>query len=513
MTQYDVIIVGSGISALTVASQLCEKMNILMITKGLKQQSNSSLAQGGIAAAIGKGDHWKFHFEDTLYAGCFHNTEKAAKELVQSGEEVISSLQQNGMEFDVNDYGELLLGREGAHRKKRIIHAGGDATGKRLIEHFLTRLNERVTLLENHMVFDIEVVNNRAIGVWVKTKENEIIFYSGAHIILATGGCGALYEVTSNSSLMTGDGLAMAYRAGATLIDMEFIQFHPTMLYIDDACKGLISEAVRGEGAFLIDENGRRIMENAQPFMDLAPRDVVARVMQQEINHGHHIFLDISNIQQFRKRFPTITRLCEENGIDVEKGRIPVAPGMHFLMGGIETDLFGRTSIERLYAVGETACTGVHGANRLASNSLLEGLVFGKRLASYISEQPLDVMMTNAEKRFVNEKITLPSKREIQEMMMTYVGITRSNEGLSFALHYFEQFLKTPSFFTINVNDFTIEDLECMNMITVGWLIAKAAFMRKESRGGHYRIDFPKENDRWKQKRIRLSIFEHVGVI
>lgn len=515
MSHYDVIIVGSGIAALTVASELCEKMNILIITKGKKQNSNSSMAQGGIAAAIQSDDHWKLHYEDTLYAGNFHNIENAVKVLVENGAQAIYDLKNGGMEFDVNENDEFLFGREGAHQKHRIIHAGGDATGQKLVEHLLTKINQNVTILEHHMALDIEVENNRAIGVWVKTKQNETMFYSGSHVILATGGCGALYEVTSNSLYVTGDGLAMAYRAGCNLVDMEFTQFHPTMLNVNGSCKGLISEAVRGEGAVLLDEEGRRIMDGVHPLLELAPRDVVARVIQYERLNGHEIYLDITNIKDFQKRFPTITKLCQNNGIDLVKGKIPVAPGMHFLMGGIETDLLGRTSVERLYAVGEVACTGVHGANRLASNSLLEGLVFGKRLANFLKNQPIyDVYSTK--NLSINKKndsnISLPLKKEIQKVMTTYVGITRSHEGLEYSINWFAQFMHHSSFFNINVNNFTIDEIELINMVTVGWLIAQAAIKRTESRGGHYRIDFPQENDLWRKKRINLSSMEFIGV-
>jgi len=514
MSHYDVIIVGSGIAALTVASELCEKMNILIITKGKKQNSNSSLAQGGIAAAVQEDDHWKLHYEDTLYAGNFHNIENAVQVLVENGANTIYELSKSGMEFDVNENGEFLLGREGAHQKDRIIHAGGDATGQRLIKHLLKKINEKVTVLEHHMAFDIEVEYNRAIGVWVKSKDNKTKFYTGTHIILATGGCGALYEVTSNSPLVTGDGLAMAYRAGCHLVDMEFTQFHPTMLYVNGVCRGLISEAVRGEGAILIDENGRRIMEGVHPLLELAPRDVVARAIQYERLQGHEIYLDITKIQHFSKRFPTITKLCQDNGIHLEKGKIPVAPGMHFLMGGIETDLLGRTSVEQLYVVGEAACTGVHGANRLASNSLLEGLVFGKRLANHLKHLP---SQTYHKPRKISIKqntinFSLPTKDEIQKVMTSHVGITRSDEGLRKSINWFEQYINNSTFFNINVNYFTINEMERLNMVTVGWIIARAASERKESRGGHYRIDFPHESELWRQKRIRISSMEFIGV-
>ncbi|WP_243290684.1 L-aspartate oxidase [Bacillus sp. FJAT-47783] len=512
MSHYDCIIIGSGIAALAVASQLCEKLNVLVLTKGAIRTSNSSLAQGGVAAAIRKDDHWTYHYEDTRYAGCFHNSHDAVELLVQKAQHEMEMLIEQGMNFDTNEQGELQYGMEGAHQKPRIIHAGGDATGKELINFYIQKVNEKVTMIEHVMVTDIAIDTNRAIGVWAKHRDDhDAVLYKGAHIVLATGGCGALFEVTSNSSIMTGDGLAMAYRAGARLIDLEFTQFHPTMLYVNGVCKGLVSEAVRGEGATLVDENGRPIMEGVHLLKDLAPRDIVARTMQFERLKGHHVYLNISSIQSFKSRFPTITNLCLREGIDLESGLIPVAPGMHFLMGGVETDLFGRTTVDRLYAVGEVACTGVHGANRLASNSLLEGIVFGRQLASIIENGTLDrknsTLIQSGATRFA-----LPSKKEIQSIMTTYVGIERTETGLKHALSFFEQFVSEPTFFTNNVNVFTKKEVEIVNMLTIGWLMTKSALKRTESRGGHFRCDYPTENEVWRQQRISFSRREQIGV-
>lgn len=513
MFQYDCIIVGSGIAALATAAEICEKMSVLVITKGSIRDSNSSLAQGGVAATISKRDHWKAHFEDTCYAGRFHNLPEAVELLVQQGKLDIEQLIQNGMTFDKDANGHIHLGMEGAHQQPRILHAGGDATGRKLIQFFIERVNKNVTIMEHTMVTDIHVVDNRALGVWISGENQQERYISGKHIVLATGGCGAIFDVTSNSPFVTGDGLAMAYRAGASLVDLEFTQFHPTLLYIEGTCKGLVSEAVRGEGAVLVDDEGRRIMKGVHPLEDLAPRDVVARTIQKVRADGREVYLDISMISQFSERFPTITKLVSNAGLSLDRKKIPVAPGMHFLMGGIRTDLFGRTSVERLYAVGEVACTGVHGANRLASNSLLEGLVFAKQLANVLRQPTRDSNEKFKENNtYVMKTLHLPKKMEIQQIMSRYVGIERDETGLRKALHFFEQYVNQTSFFQCNVKRFTKEEVELLNMVTVGWLITKAALKRTESRGGHFRTDYPNEVSHWLQKRIPSSLKQQLEV-
>lgn len=510
MTHYDVIIVGSGIAALAAAKELCEKMNILIITKTNTTSSNSHLAQGGIACAIGEDDDLNFHYADTVKAGCRHNKNEAVKMLVTEGKNIISSLIEAGLPFDRDAHGNLLLGKEGAHSYSRIIHAGGDATGRHAVQFFLENLQGRVQILENQFVCDVVVKEGRAVGIVAKTEDEQLHFYSSSHVILATGGCGQIYDWTSNHPNATGDGLAMAFRAGCRLVDMEFTQFHPTMLSVNDKCNGLISEAVRGEGAILVDETGERFMAGTHPMRELAPRDVVARAIYRKRKKGLQVFLDISRIPFFRERFPTISQMCTEQGINLDKGMIPVSPGMHFLMGGIETDLVGRTNIAGLYAVGEAACTGAHGANRLASNSLLEGLVFGTRAAKFIlKRKPGYKGKFEISNYHTVKKKKIPEKAEIRQVMTNWVGIERKGENLARAVAWFEQYVESHP---VNSFLYTIDEIERINMLTAGYLIAKGALQRTESRGGHFRTDYPAERMEWEGKRIVLTNQQEAGV-
>ncbi|MFC0270144.1 L-aspartate oxidase [Metabacillus herbersteinensis] len=515
----DVIIIGSGLAALSAAYHLHHKKNITIITKAKWLNSNSMLAQGGIAAALSKNDSWLSHFEDTLRAGNFHNAEDAVIQLVQEGPEDILGWIDKGMPFDKDRNGDFLLGKEGAHSHNRIVHSGGDATGKAMTQFIYNKLKNNITITEGELATDLIVKNGKCYGVKTISSSGEVKSHHASKTILATGGVGAVYGHTSNATVITGDGIAMAFRAGAALADMEFIQFHPTMLYANGECVGLISEAVRGEGAFLIDQNGRRIMKSVHPEQDLAPRDIVSRTIFDEINRGNQIYLDISPVHDFEKRFPTITGLCNQHGISLIEGKIPVAPGMHFIMGGVQTNGYGETTIPNLYAVGEVACTGVHGANRLASNSLLEGLVFGRRVAEHmLAAEFIEPSTITHHELFFDQptkaKPNLPQKSEVQFMMTRYVGIQRTKEELQIAQTWFETFQQQFSFWDINVNDFTFEEVEMLNMLLVGWLITTSALTRTESRGGHYRLDFPLvDDDNWLKKQIvRTKLDMHVGV-
>ncbi|WP_160721945.1 L-aspartate oxidase [Bacillus sp. USDA818B3_A] len=504
MTNDDVVIIGSGIAALQLAVQLNNHLNVRILTKGKVRTANSYLAQGGIAAAIGVNDHPSKHIGDTLEAGRFHNNLDTVREIITAAPSLIRNLSQQGDVFDRDSNGELFLGMEGAHSEHRIVHGGGDATGKNVIEHLIGRLPENVTVEED--VFAYELLLNadktRCIGVKVKQTDGVIQRFYGSHIIIAAGGCGQLFTYTSNAETVCGDGIAMAYLAGAEIVDMEFIQFHPTLLSINGQTKGLISEAVRGDGAILVTEDGTPIMEGIHPMKDLAPRHVVSQRIYEFLKKGKQVYLDIRSIKEFSKRFPTITAICEENGICLADGKIPVAPGSHFLMGGIKTDLAGRSSIRGLYAIGEAACTGLHGANRLASNSLLEGLYQGNQLAKWINgtrteHQELD--FSHSFQPVFSEQADLPDILQIKDSMMEQVGIVRNGANLKKQQAWLAQF---------NVDDIRLDtcstaDLTKIFMVITASLITKAALQRTESRGGHYRSDFPiEDNQHWLRKSI-----------
>ncbi|EAE5700235.1 L-aspartate oxidase [Listeria monocytogenes] len=476
MTKERVIIIGSGIAGCTAAFRLMHDYDVTIITKGLKEESNSMLAQGGVAAAVSKNDTPKKHFSDTFQAGCFHNKVLAVNQLVTNGPIVIQKLIAEGMTFDEQN-GELSLGLEGAHQLPRILHTGGDQTGK-----FLTIfLQEKLTNIhwqEQKMAIEIIKQNDTAIGVHCLDKENQLHTYYGEHIILASGGLGQLFPVTTNAATISGDGLALAYRAGAKLTDMEFIQFHPTLLFLNGRCHGLISEAVRGEGAKLIRADGSAVMTDVHPRADLAPRDIVAATLFAEIQDGNEVFLDITPIPNFEERFPGITANLDAYHVPFrETKRIPVHPGAHFLMGGIRTDLQGKTNIPGLYAIGEVANAGVHGANRLASNSLLETLVFGEKVAEYILTQKTN-LIDHPEIPLSNQTQTphLPDKQLLQEKIWETLGITRKPEKITEFLHWLTDF---------DYANHTRETAEISHMLITAKLIAESALKRTESLGAH----------------------------
>ncbi len=497
MPKADVVIIGSGVAALMTASRLSKNKNVILFTKATKCSSNSMLAQGGIAAAISEHDHWQSHFKDTMIAGCEHSEAHALRALVETGPSYIQELIQQGMLFDCDEKGNILLAQEGAHSNRRILHAGGDATGRLLTNFLFQKVKDQLSIIEHQMAIELIVQNDQCLGVMVLNDENEPISYLAESIVLATGGSGGIYEYSSNDSSVIGDGYAMAYRAGVDLVDMEFVQFHPTLLYKNGNCPGLISEAVRGEGACLRTESGRRIMENQHPQKDLAPRDIVSRVIFEEIQSGENIHLDISMIPDFSTRFPTITSLCVRSNIQIKDGKIPIVPGAHFMMGGIKVNQYCESSLRGLYAVGEVACTGVHGANRLASNSLLEGIVFANRLADFLLNQesklssPIQtsINITFQEK----ENIALdefPSINDIRKLVMKSVGIVRDKKELEEVIHYLEPFIHL----TPQQLGYSKEVISLVNMMLTAWLIASSALKREESRGSHYRHDFPEKN-------------------
>ncbi|MCM3567077.1 L-aspartate oxidase [Neobacillus mesonae] len=506
----DVLIIGSGVAALQLAALIDQDKNVMILTKSQIKNTNSYMAQGGIAASIGVCDHPSKHLADTLEAGRFHNNEEAVREIVSEAPLLIQDIVKQGDIFDKDQKGDLLLGLEGAHSEKRIVHSGGDATGKNVIEYLISKLTKNIKLKENYFAYELimDHMEERCIGVKAKDQEGAIHCFYGHYVILATGGCNQLYRYSSGAQTVTGDGIALAYMAGAEIADMEFIQFHPTLLYKDGVTKGLISEAVRGEGAVLITEDGTSIMEGVHPLKDLAPRHVVSQTIFSYLEKGQAVFLDICSIPEFKKRFPTISAICEKNGIDLSEGRIPVVPGSHFLMGGIKTDLVGRTSIKGLFAIGEAACTGFHGANRLASNSLLEGLYQGKKLSQLIhsNEDCFHIpVFSEPVPPAAERKADLPDIQILKDLMMKRVGIVRCKELLEQQRDWLLEWNVTDF---ADLDSYSVEDLTAIFMYINAYLMTDSALRRTESRGGHYRSDYPNESDNWCKKTI---IHKHKG--
>ena len=505
----DVLIIGSGIAGLYAANLLAKHKKVILITKSNVFNSNSYLAQGGIAATIDVNDHWQEHLQDTYKAGNYHHIESPTEWMIRSAPEFIQDLIRIGVPFDRNEEGMISLGREGGHLQRRIVHAGGDATGKKVIETLYHSVVSEIQIEEHVTAYDLVVSDGRCIGVVAKNIHKESIFYQTQHTIMATGGLGGLYPVSSNASSITGDGLAMAYRAGVELADLEFLQFHPTVLFHSGQSFGLISEAVRGEGAKLVTQDGDSIMAGIHPLQDLAPRDIVARRIYEVMNQGKQVFLDISMIKDFSTRFPSITQNCINSGLDQDTSLLPISPAAHFHMGGIRTNEKGETSLAGLYAIGEVAFTGVHGANRLASNSLLEGLFFAKQASDAIlakttsdsnSGESVPVWLKlDKGKGQIKPPVYLPSIEEIQNRMHNHVGIMRNHFGLSQAKAWFEQyfpFIHHAEPFSLNT-----EQLTTLNRLTVGWLLISSALQRTESRGAHYRTDYPAPHDEhWKKR-------------
>lgn len=507
MVKTDVLIIGSGVSALQLAGRINRDINVIILTKSHVEQSNSYMAQGGIAAALHENDDYVKHYQDTLEAGRQYNDKQAVLQLTKEAPELIAELLQQSCQFDYDSNGQLQLGMEGSHSVNRIVHGGGDETGKRIVDCLKDNLNENVRIIEDYFVFDLLVdkTSNSCYGTKAKKPDGTCVDILAQHVVLATGGCGQVFSFTSNAETVTGDGIALAYRAGAEIVDMEFVQFHPTLLYLNGTVKGLISEAVRGEGAILVTSDGKRIMEGIHPLKDLAPRHVVSQTIYDYLQRGYKVDLDISLISNFKERFPTISALCEKNGIDLSTGKIPVAPGSHFLMGGVKTSINGSTNVENLYAIGEVACTGVHGANRLASNSLLEGLAYGKRLANWLNHAPKKTNKQPINKHELDNRyyglIKLPDLEQIKELMMARTGIVRTREQLVKQKQWIEQF-NLDQLISMDYSSLTTKQMTTVFMLITSWLITTSALEREESRGGQFRSDVPFEKDDWLNKKI-----------
>lgn len=501
---YDYIVLGSGVAGLRAAIELAGHGRVAVVTKCFLGESSSEYAQGGVAVALSDDDDISLHIEDTLRAGDGLCDLKAVSTLVEEGPKYIRQLISWGAKFDM--HGSLLeFTREAAHSVKRIIHAKGDATGHeivRTLKEYSAAINN-IEKLEYTYALDFIKDGEKSVGgvVALNEKTGEVSLYYAKAVIVATGGAGRLYTRTTNPAVVTGDGMAMAFRAKATMRDMEFFQFHPTGLTIEGAPAFLLSEAMRGEGGVLKNRHMERFCTKYHPDGELAPRDVVSRSIFFEMKEtdAKNVFLDLSHLDSnfVKNRFPKIFSTCLEYGIDITRDPIPVSPAAHYFMGGIFTDDWGRSSLKGLYACGEAACNGVHGANRLASNSLLEGVVYGGRSA-IAAVQDNDSREIREQEISIKDTISISDTQteleNIQSCMWKNVSVSRNEKDLDEAIAYLEEFLrqfdgKVPA---------DRNTAELQNLTTVGMLMAKAAKMRKGSRGGHYREDYPDRiKDNW----------------
>lgn len=508
----DVLIIGCGLAGLRAALAVDPELDVILLCKSTLTQSNSTNAQGGVASVWADNDSFESHISDTIAAGGELCDPEIVEYVVRKGPDEIRKLINIGTIFDKRGE-KIILSREGGHAHDRIIHAFGDGTGREIIRAVAEAVEKRpnIRIWENTFVLDLLTFNGKCRGAVVNKKQDdhrELIW--AKQTIIATGGIGQIYRETSNPEVATGDGIAVAYRAGAEVRDMEFVQFHPTVLYIAGGSRSLISEAVRGEGAYLVDKNGDRFMHDYDPRGELAPRDVVSRaIVRQMVKTNHpNVFLDLTHLdpEWIRERFPSIASHCRNFGIDIASERVPVRPGTHYLMGGISVDRDGKTTLPGFWAAGECAATGLHGANRLASNSLLEALVYGEscgRLAGEAAaasrddyqirpildaadlnenEEPID------EDKNVNELIDLADIRNsLKSIMWRHAAVLRDAEGLQEAL----ETCKRWSHYVLIRRFESTEGCELQNMLLVSQLILQAALLREETRGAHNREDFP----------------------
>lgn len=498
----DIIVIGAGIAGLFAAIKAAETQKVLMISKKSLLDSNTRHAQGGIAAVISDEDSPVFHRQDTLIAGAGLCSVDAVNVLVHEGPEGVRELVKMGTQFDVEN-GEFALTKEGAHSHRRILHANGDATGAEIVRALSEKAaaHPNIEIWNDHFVIDLVTKSGECYGAIVQKPDpdHRRVFVSGKATILSTGGAGQLYRYTTNPDVATGDGIAIAYRAGALIRDMEFVQFHPTALCYPGAPRFLISEAVRGEGAVLRNIKGERFMEKYHPQLELAPRDVVARAIVNEMEQtkSTFVYLDITHesSELVKHRFPTIYEYCLQYGLDLTADWIPVAPAAHYMMGGVWTDLNGETSVKRLFACGEVSSTGVHGANRLASNSLSEAVVFGRRIVDAAlklehAEIPEHITYSNHGRTNGPMNAIVERRLKLQKIMLRYVGVKRSLSGLEKGLEELRRQLPV-----LETNLSRREEYEFANLLTCAILTTRAAMLRDESRGGHYREDFPERDD------------------
>ena len=510
----DCLVIGAGIAGLRAAIEAAQRCSVIVLCKGSLQQSNTWKAQGGIAAVLDKADTFESHIADTLNTGCGLCDEKIVDLVVRQGPQLIRQLLDWGAKFDLAD-GLIATTIEGGHSHPRIAHAHGDETGRVIAETLINKVRENpnIKIIENFYAIDL-ITNddNQCLGVIGCDKRGPQIIWS-AGTILSTGGAGMLYRETTNPDVATADGIAMAYRAGALLQDLEFMQFHPTTLYIAGASRALITEALRGEGAILIDSSGSAFMKEYHDAAELAPRDIVSRaILTQMLKTGStHVYLDVRHLDKkhFAKRFPTISELCESFDIDVSRDLIPVRPSAHYMVGGVKTDAVAGTSIANLYACGEVASTGLHGANRLGSNSLPEGLVFGKIAGISVCEN-IKNGSAGIKRHLVKYQIphsdrsrldTADIRNSLRALMWRNVGIIRKAQPLKEA----QEIIKFWQRYVMDKVFDSPAGWECQNMLTVCLLMARAAETRRESRGVHFRSDFPDAEDEQFKKHFEIK--------
>ena len=514
----DCLVIGAGIAGLRAAIEAAKHRNVIIICKDTLENSNTWKAQGGIASVLDKADTFESHIADTLNTGCGICDEGIVDLVVRQGPELIEQLLQWGAEFDLID-GHIATTLEGGHSHPRVAHAHGDETGRIIAEALIKEVkqNSNIKILENFYTIDLLTNDdNECVGIighdiQNPRKADQIIW--AANTILATGGAGRLYRETTNPQVATGDGIAMAYRAGAVLQDLEFMQFHPTTLYIAGATRALITETLRGEGAVLLDNKGRRFMKEYHEAAELAPRDIVSRAIltQMRKTESTHVYLDVRHFDKayFAKRFPQINELLESFDIDIGHDLIPVRPSAHYMIGGVKTDSLAKTNIENLYACGEIASTGLHGANRLGSNSLLEGLVFGK-IAGKVASQSTKAGAAHLKHPLIKYQIphsdrtrldAADVRNSLRALMWRNVGIVRMAQLLAETqeiIRFWQRYVMDKIFDSP-------EGWECQNMLTVCLLMAQSAQVRQESRGVHFRRDFPHTDDEHFKKHIEIS--------
>ncbi|HEY2553146.1 MAG TPA: L-aspartate oxidase [Streptosporangiaceae bacterium] len=514
----DVVVVGSGVAGVTTALAVLRAApaaSVLLITKSVLDDGSTRWAQGGIAAALGPGDTPEAHLRDTLTAGAGVCAEPAVRALVTDGPPAVRRLMALGAQFDTDPAGPLSLTREGGHLQRRIAHAGGDATGAEISRALLAALRDagggtagdRLQVIEHALALDLlRAADGRAAGLTLHVigagQQDGTGAVHARAVVLATGGIGQVYSATTNPPVSTGDGLALALRGGAQAADLEFVQFHPTVLWLGAGARGrqpLISEAVRGEGAVLIDQAGAPLMAGLHPLGDLAPRDVVAKAIMRELmrSGSAHVYLDGRQLGApvWQRRFPTILASCREAGIDPVREPIPVVPAAHYASGGVRTDLRGRTRIPGLYAAGEAACTGVHGANRLASNSLLEGLVFAERIGADLASglPPAAPPVPDERRAYLLDEAVLPA---LQQLMTEQAGVLRSGAGLARAADGLRQLAGQAS------DKPCPAAWEATNLHLIATALVSAALARTETRGSHWREDYPQTAQAWRGHQV-----------